>query len=144
MTTYVVCESCRSVQDFSQDFAAYASNWVFHNDQGQRALAAYAGSGSGAAPLTFPLCSDHGQCVTARVSIIWSHVDLPFPVVGPVEWPIVPEATRIQITDSGGNTLQDRHTNGPDPNPLFQVPTDEEADTIPDGECRLSNGEVAR
>lgn len=140
MTTYIRCSECRSAQDFAQDFVAHASNWVFYNSQGQAALAAYAGSGQGAPPLTFPMCSDHGQCVTLRVSIQWEYIDLPIPGIGPTTIPTVPSSITIRATDVGGNTRQEVFYTGPAPNPHFHVPTDSTDDTIPDGACRRSNG----
>lgn len=144
ISSYAPCQHCRSAQDFAKDFLAQASNFVFHTDQGLSALGTSAGTlGNGA--LIFPVCSeDHGQCMTASVTMQMNFVEIPF--LGEIRAvPLGVRSYTIRVTDAGGNSIQT--TAGPvdppysaDAPPEYLIPGDDKPDTIPDGQCRTNTG----
>lgn len=139
VSSFVPCEGCRSAQDFKQDFIARTTNYVFHTSQGLAALGSSVGSGSGS-PLTFPVCStDHGQCVTATVSVDFNYITVPIAGINiPIPMGVKDYTTRV--TDAGGNYAEITSQSADAP-PVYLIPADTTADSIADGECKTNTGQ---
>ena len=138
--TMVVCNNCRSVQDFPEDAVNAIANYFLHNTQGStfRELFLEQPTVSGLEQVDVPVCNDHGQCGTGSFRANYNYFGLNYQGVK-ISVPTTLRDYTVSFRDVGGtSTLRQYPTNIGE----LAVPATADPDSIPDGECRYSNGDT--